>query len=64
MLSLLNPLIVNCNPDRFFVVLKDSCFDPYFLGLNVVMGFDVYLANHSLIFLEVGLVQGYPGLSL
>jgi hypothetical protein len=60
---LLDPSVVDRNPDRLLVSLEDSSFQFDTLSLNVLVSFNIDLANNGLTLNECCLVEGYPDLT-
>jgi len=63
MLMLLNPRIVDRNPDKLRVIFKNSSFYLNSQGLNVLPRLNVHLSNNSLSLNEGGLVETDPDLA-
>ncbi len=63
-MHLLNSLVVDCHPDRFFETFENSSLNLDALGLDVLMGVDVDLANDGFSFLEGRLVEANPNFPL
>ncbi len=57
---LLNPLVVHYNPFHFLIVLGRTGFDANTQALNILVGFDVHLADDWFSFGKRGLVEANP----